>query len=143
MKYEEIVIEKHRFEKRVSQFLDLISRMDDHEIERALGRLLDFMTEAKSEYDKAHIHLRGEILQSYLKLRKAGLKKQRLGVGIVRKSVPYDLYTCFPPKKFLEDSDCYKLRCATEAKLIGEETFKVMNQIIDNSIDENVRLLAP
>jgi len=143
MKYETIIQEKHLFEDRVSQFLDLISRMDDREIERALGRLLDFMAVADSDYDKAHIQLRGEILQSYLKLRKAGLRKQRIGVGIIRDPVPRDDFASFPKRSYFDDPSDYQLRCATKAELITREAFRVMNQIIDKPIDERVKLLAP
>lgn len=143
MKYEDLIEEKHLFEDRTAQFLDLISRMENRELELALGRLLDFLADAKSDYQKAQIKLRGEIIQSYFSLRKTGAKSRRFGVGVLRKPVPPDLYWSFPRRKFFEDPYDYQMRCATEAELITEAAFGSINQIVDKPIPEQVRLLAP
>ena len=142
MKYEELILARHRFNDRLTQFLDLISRMDDREIEQALGRLLDTLKDAKTDFERAHVQLRGEVIQAYYALRKTGGTKQKAS-HIFRSKIPSDVTNSFPKKISIENTLSYRLRCATDATLISEDAFNALNQILERPVPEQVKLLAP
>jgi len=75
MNMEDAVRERHAFEDRVKQLLDLASMMTDRELEIALAKLVDLLN--SQPHQQEDIQIRGEILNSYYDLRRRGIKKQR------------------------------------------------------------------
>ena len=74
MSYEQAVRERHAFEDRLGNFLSLASILTSRELEVALSRLADMLTNMG---DQPHVRFRGEVLKHYLDLRKAGQKQER------------------------------------------------------------------
>jgi len=74
MSVEEAIRERHAFEDRLRRFLELVSWMDDRELEIALGRLADMLDSDPNR--QLQIRVRGEVLKTYFDLRRSGAKKQ-------------------------------------------------------------------
>jgi hypothetical protein len=75
MSIEEAVRERHDFEKRLKQFLELAASMTDKELEIALARLADVVTWSKPKSpDEAAF--KGMILNLYYRMRISGAKSQ-------------------------------------------------------------------
>lgn len=77
MKVEELVRQKHAAEQALKEYLRFVSTMSCEEIELAMGRLADMLSEPYDADSLALIFLKGSILKVYLDLRVSGEKKQK------------------------------------------------------------------
>lgn len=85
MSYEQAVRERHAFEDRLRNFLDIASVLNARELEVALSRLADMLTHMG---DVPAVRLRGEVLKGYMELRAAGQRRERTMKRMFFQAVP-------------------------------------------------------
>lgn len=137
MNMEGAVRERHAFDDRVKQFLDLASMMTERELEIAIGKLVDVLnTQPQQQH---HIQIRGEILNSYYSLRRRGIKKQR---NKLKRALFSNFHDGLPPWETETLSD-YLARCATTYPLLSDRQKSPPPSKTQQPIEEIVILLSP
>lgn len=76
MSVEEAVRRKHAFQRALKGYLQFVSVMSREEIELSVGRLADLLNSSEDEAEALHVSVKGVVLNIYLDLRNAGVKKQ-------------------------------------------------------------------
>ncbi len=76
MSVENKVRERQEFERRIKEFLTLVASMSVDEIELALARLADQLSNSTDSGKVEKIKIKAQILSQYFNLRKSGAVKQ-------------------------------------------------------------------
>ena len=137
MSYEQAVRERHAFEDRIRNFLNLASVMTDRELELALSRLADMLTHMG---DQPHVRIRGEVVKQYLGLRRVGQRKERALKRMFFKPVPG--MVAHDPRIETNSSDYY-VRCIANFPLLVEGQLAPPGSTTNASFDQTVLMLAP
>jgi hypothetical protein len=72
-----MVRQKHAAEQTLKEYLLFLSTMSNEEIEIAMGRLADILSDSSDVEVVSFMSLKGRVLKIYLDLRLSGLKKQK------------------------------------------------------------------